>query len=47
MLPDSILDLTEQTRVNDWLYLQTQGIFLYTAVNKEMRKKQSEYMKHC
>jgi hypothetical protein len=31
---------TERTRVND-LYLQTQGIFLYTAVTKKCaRKKQ-------
>jgi hypothetical protein len=41
-----MLVLTDWTHVNDWMYLQTQGIFLYTPVNKEMRKKRSEYMKH-
>jgi hypothetical protein len=40
-VPDSILVSTEQTRVNDWMYLQTRGIFLYTSVNKEMRKKEA------
>jgi hypothetical protein len=28
------------------MYLQTRGIFLYTSVNKEMRKKRDKYMKH-
>jgi hypothetical protein len=28
------------------MYLQMRGIFLYMSVNKGMRKKRSEYMKH-
>jgi hypothetical protein len=31
-----MLDLTEQTRVNDWMYLQTRGIFLDAAQTKEV-----------
>jgi hypothetical protein len=38
-----MLDLTEGTRVNDRMYLQTWGIFLYAAQTKEMR----ENMKWC
>jgi hypothetical protein len=41
-----MLELTEQTSVNDWMYLQTRGIFLYTTVDKEMRTKCVENMKH-
>jgi hypothetical protein len=26
------------TRVSDWMYLQTRGIFLYTNSDKEMRR---------
>jgi hypothetical protein len=33
-----MLDLTEQTHVNDWMYLQTRGIFLYAAQTKEVHK---------
>jgi hypothetical protein len=33
-----MLDLTEQTCVNDWMCLQTRGIFLYTEVDKEVRR---------
>jgi hypothetical protein len=40
-----MLDLTEQTCVNDWMYLQMRGIFLYTTVDKEMRKKCVQNMK--
>jgi hypothetical protein len=28
-----MLDLTEQTRVDDWMYLQMRGILLYTKAN--------------
>jgi hypothetical protein len=34
-----MLDLTEQTRVNDWMYLQTRAIFLYTAADTDVRWK--------
>jgi hypothetical protein len=34
-----MLGLTEWTCVYDWIYLQMQGIFLYTAANKEVRWK--------
>jgi hypothetical protein len=36
---DSMLDLTEQTCVNDWMYLQMRGIFLYTLQTKEVHQK--------
>jgi hypothetical protein len=34
-----MLALTEQTLVNDWMYLQTQDIFLYAARTKEVNWK--------
>jgi hypothetical protein len=34
-----MLDLTEQPHVNDWMYLQMQGIVLYTAADKEVHWK--------